>query len=198
VKSFSRCSKALFAGLAASLLFLPLTAGCGGNADYTAGAEYSVPLGERRAERHVPPPVESAPPARLASRTADSAEAERGAEDDSMVTMAYSVQRLLIARQDFKPPQMRIDRSKMFSDSTGNDQGTELAGGGDEESGGRNDFRPPDELVQFIKSVVAPGTWGEDGEEGKGSISVSKGILFVRHTVKVQREIARLLAELGN
>jgi hypothetical protein len=119
----------------------------------------------------------------------------RAAESpDGMVTALYPVERLLIARPGFKAPDLEIDGENLFGPGGAKAGIRENDDNGDR---GRNDFGSPDDLVGLIKSVVAPGTWGEGWEEGKGSISVARGILIVRHTVKVQREIARLLAQLG-
>jgi len=265
-------------GLMASLMFLLVTAGCGGNVNYMIGSDDTVSPDKRYDERYdtaappmeriVPPPgavperkpaevgplkltdvtleqglraihaaAPDSPPIVALPAAGKAAEGKRvscefkervsldaalekfldsfsaglgyafqdeayvvGLEESvqPMITVAYPVQRLLAARPDFKAPALELDRSKLFEGNSESGEAARLAGQADEESGGKNDFRSPDELINLIKSVVAPGTWGEAGEEGKGSISVSGGILTVRHTVKVQRQIARLLADLGN
>jgi hypothetical protein len=120
---------------------------------------------------------------------------------EPMVTMSYPVQRLLTGNPNFKAPSLKLDRSKLFQEPNETGSGSSEPGieeGADDENKGKNDFRSPDDLINLIKSVIAPGTWGEAGEAGKGTVSVTRGILIVRHTVKVQQQVASLLAQLGN
>ncbi|MDR3618969.1 MAG: hypothetical protein P4L85_06425 [Paludisphaera borealis] len=61
--------------------------------------------------------------------------------------------------------------------------------------GGRPDLAP---LVEMIRSSIAPGTWKTDDAEARiGSIRPTVGgFLVVRHTTKIQEQVAALLANL--
>lgn len=120
-----------------------------------------------------------------------------GNPSERMVTMTYPIERLLAEKPDFKPPKLDVDQSDLFKNDSKSSTAPPPPPQGGAEGGG--DFKSADELVEFIKNAVAPGTWseGEAAEEGKGTISVTKGILTVKHTMEVQRQVAELLARLG-
>ena len=99
----------------------------------------------------------------------------------------HDIHRLTRERRDFSGP--RINTLRLLGELEDDDGGG--AFGGVEVTAARHE---PDEVVELVKSSVAIGTWDEAG----ASIDVtSDGLLLVRHSRAVQREVARFLMKLG-
>jgi len=99
-----------------------------------------------------------------------------------MVLASYDVRALTFGVTDFVAP--RID-TLHISDGAGDDDRFGRAG---ETHRGLDQ----DRVAQLIEEHVAHGTW-DDG----GSINAENGVLFVRQTPRVQREVRRFLRQLG-
>ncbi|GAF69889.1 unnamed protein product, partial [marine sediment metagenome] len=99
---------------------------------------------------------------------------------------------LLLAKVDFRPPRISVTND-FFSDDNFDPRGIEASGSAD----GSTDFDPPDELIELIKTTVAPGTWQGKGGGGPGRIFYYRGRLVITQTCEAHLQIAELLTGLG-
>ena len=106
------------------------------------------------------------------------AEKARGAT----VLASYDVRALTFGVTDFIAP--RIDRLSV----SGDDNEERFARAGETHRG-----IDTERVVQLIEDHVAPGTWDDEGT----SLDAENGVLFVRHSPEVQREVRRFLRRLG-
>jgi hypothetical protein len=112
---------------------------------------------------------------------------EERAQQEQVLQM-HDIRRLTRERRDFSGP--RINTIRLLGELEDEDGGG--AFGGLEVTRAAYE---PDEVVELLRTSVAIGSWGKGGN----SMSVtSGGMLLVRHTPKVQREVARFLMRLGS
>lgn len=145
-----------------------LAAGLDGGLDHGLGGPPDAALDERLRTRGV-------------RFTLDRSAAEKAR--DATVLASYDIRALTFGVTDFVAP--RIDTLYLSN------------GAGDDERFGRagETHRALDEerVVELIEAHVAAGTWDADGT----SLAAQNGVLFVRHTPQVQREVQSFLRRLG-
>ncbi len=102
----------------------------------------------------------------------------------NLTLVPHDVRDLIAQLNDFTPP--KIDQIRL-PDGEYDDEEPAFGGVAPEPIPVYN----PDSLETLIKANVAPGTW--DGEIEGVSFRLSNGLLFVRHTPKVQNELYNFL-----
>ena len=120
--------------------------------------------------------------ARAAWRAAAGVSGENIAAGPTVLAM-HDVRALTMPITDFAGPRLGLGNVEDPNDEGG-------AFGGPLESRSRLEG---DQIVELVRSNVAPGTWEEEGV----SIDMHEGLLIVRHTPAVQRHVRRLLADLA-
>lgn len=103
---------------------------------------------------------------------------------NNLVIWPHDVRDLIALLNDFTPPKISEIR---LPDGEYNDEEPVFGGVGEEPIPIYN----PDSLETLIQQNVAPGTW--DGEIEGVSFRLQNGLLFVRHTPKVQNELIQFL-----
>lgn len=103
---------------------------------------------------------------------------------NNLVIWPHDVRDLIALLNDFTPPKITEIR---LPDGEYNDEEPVFGGVGEEPIPIYN----PDNLETLIQQNVAPGTW--DGSVEGVSIRLQNGLLFVRHTPKVQNEVIDFL-----
>ena len=105
----------------------------------------------------------------------------------NLVLHPHDIRDLIAQLTDFTPP--KIDKIRLPDEEYDDEEPTFGGVAPDPVT-----IYDPDNLETLIKQSVAPGTW--DGEIEGVSLRIQNGLLFVRHTPKVQKELHEFLQNL--